>query len=64
MNPRPFISFDCDHNESKIKIKYNNQTIILQKPKSIDLKKLVSKITKNNLPLEEDNYISVGREVW
>ena len=52
----------CD---SEIEIKYNAQAIIiLQKKKPTNLKKMVSKITKNNLPLEEDNYFPIGREVW
>ncbi len=51
---------------SEIEIKYNDQKIIilLQKSKSINLKKMISKITKNNLPLKEDNYMPIGKEVW
>ncbi len=49
---------------SEIAIECKNQKIIIYpKKKSIQLKDLLSKITKDNLHTE-DSHIKVGKEIW
>ena len=49
---------------SEIEIECKNQKIIIfGKKKSIQLKDLLSQITKDNLHAE-DSYIKVGKEIW
>ena len=49
---------------SEIEIEYKNQKIIIfAKKKNIQLKDLLSQITKNNLHTE-NNYIKAGKEIW
>ena len=51
---------------SEIEIKYSDEKIIIS-PKNKNntpLKDMVSKITKDNLNVLEDDYIPVGKEVW
>ena len=49
---------------SEIEIECKNQKIIIfSKKKSIQLKDLLSQITKDNLHVE-DNYVKTGKEIW
>lgn len=49
---------------SEIEIECKNQKIIIfSKKKSIQLKDLLSQITKDNLHAE-DSYIKAGKEIW
>ena len=49
---------------SEIEIECKNQKIIIfGKKKSIQLKDLLSQITKDNLHTE-DSYIQIGKEIW
>ncbi|MCY4513389.1 MAG: AbrB/MazE/SpoVT family DNA-binding domain-containing protein [Bdellovibrionales bacterium] len=49
---------------SEIEIKYKNQKIIIfAKKKSLQLKDMLSQITKNNLHAE-DSYMKSGKEIW
>ncbi len=49
---------------SEIEIECKNQKIIIfSKKKSIQLKDLLSQITKDNLHVE-DSYVKTGKEIW
>ena len=49
---------------SEIEIEYKNQKIIIfAKKKTVQLKDLLSQITKNNLHAE-DSYRKAGKEIW